>query len=113
MLISILVLDMILDLIPVQCSYCQEVLDFLKIKWLKWLTYQYGKISRINSTVHAGNRTKNILILDKGSTHVLDDAIIIKETEYSVNFIKTRKKFVYAYITIEAKESITLKWMTL
>ena len=64
---------------------------------MKWLTYQYGKISRINSTVHAGNRTKNILILDKGSTHVLDDAIIIKETEIYLRLHYNRSKRIYHF----------------
>ena len=42
--------------------------------------------------MHAHNRKKDILILDKGPKDGLDDATITAETEYSSNFSDQQKK---------------------
>ena len=45
----------------------------------------------MSSSVHANNKTKNILIL--GITQGLDDTTLTAEDMYSINFTVSRKKF--------------------
>ena len=46
----------------------------------------------MSSSVHIYNNKKDILILDKGPTHRLDDTTLIAEAEYSINFLRSQKK---------------------
>ena len=47
----------------------------------------------MSSSVHADNRTKNILVLGKGFTQGYDNTTIYAEKMYSINFTKTNTKF--------------------
>ena len=47
----------------------------------------------MSSSVHANNKTKNILILGEGLTQGLDDTILTAEKKYSINFTKSTTKF--------------------
>ena len=47
----------------------------------------------MSSSVHANNKTKNILILGEGITQGLDDTTLTAEDMYSINFTVSRKKF--------------------
>ena len=47
----------------------------------------------MGSSVHANNRTKNILVLGKDFIQGLDNTIIYAEKLYSINFTKTNTKF--------------------
>ena len=47
----------------------------------------------MSSSVHANNKTKNILVLGKGFTQGLDNATIYAEKIHPINFTKTNTKF--------------------
>ena len=47
----------------------------------------------MSSSVHANNRTKNILVLGKDFIQGLDNTTIYAEKLYSINFTKTNTKF--------------------
>ena len=47
----------------------------------------------MSSSVHANNRTKNVLVLGKDFIKGLDNRTIFAEKLYSVNFTKTNTKF--------------------
>ena len=48
----------------------------------------------MSSSVHIGNKNKDILILGEGPTQGLDDTTLTAEANYSINFTKPRKRFV-------------------
>ena len=47
----------------------------------------------MSSSVHANNKTKNILVFGKGFTQGLDNTTIYAEKTYPINFTKTNTKF--------------------
>ena len=47
----------------------------------------------MSSSVIVDNNVKDILIIGEGATQGLDDATLITEAKYSVNFTQPRKKF--------------------
>ena len=47
----------------------------------------------MNSTVHANNRAKGVLILGESLTQGLENTTLYEEKMYSVNFTATRKNF--------------------
>ena len=47
----------------------------------------------MSSSVHANNKTKNILVLAKDFIQGLDNTTIYAEKLYSINFTKTNTKF--------------------
>ena len=47
----------------------------------------------MSSSVHANNKTKNILVLGKDVIQGLDNTKVYAEKLYSVNFTKTNTKF--------------------
>ena len=47
----------------------------------------------MSSSVHIGNKKKDILILGKGSTQGLDYTTLTVEVQYSINFSRSNKKF--------------------
>ena len=47
----------------------------------------------MSSSVHANNKTKNILVLGKDFIQGLDNTTIYAEKLYSINFTKTNTKF--------------------
>ena len=47
----------------------------------------------MSSSVHANNKTKNRLVLVKEFIQGLDNTTVYAEKLYSINFIKTNKKF--------------------
>ena len=49
----------------------------------------------ISSSVHANNKTKNILVLGKDFAQGLDNTIIYAEKLYSINFTENNKKFCF------------------
>ena len=71
----------------------------------------------MSSSVHANNKTKNILILAEGFTQGLEDTTLYAEKMYSVNFTATRKKFCLSlhysransYLFVNGKEIIKFK----
>ena len=46
----------------------------------------------VSSSVHANNKTKNLLILVEGITEGLDDTTLTTEKMYPINFSTTKKK---------------------
>ena len=48
----------------------------------------------MSSFVHANNKNKNIFYFGKRQTKGLDDTSITAETEYSINFSRSERKFV-------------------
>ena len=46
----------------------------------------------MRSSVHANSKNKNILILGKGQTKGLDNTSLTAEAEYSINFLRSKKK---------------------
>ena len=44
-------------------------------------------------SVHANNRTKNILVLGQGITEELDDTILTAKAKYSINLSRSNRKF--------------------
>ena len=83
-LISILILDMVLNLMCVYLFNCQVVVNLVKIMI-------FGVDN--SSSTHTDNRKNNILILGKGPTDGLVDITISVEAECSIKFNETRKKF--------------------
>ena len=47
----------------------------------------------MSSSVHANNKTKNILVLCEGLTQKLDDTKLTAEKKYSINFTENNTKF--------------------
>ena len=47
----------------------------------------------MSSSVHANNKTKNILVLCEGLTQELDDTKLTAEKKYSINFTENNTKF--------------------
>ena len=50
--------------------------------------------SDMSSSVHIGNKNKDILILGEGPTQGLDDTKLIAEAKYPTNFTQPNKRFV-------------------
>ena len=48
----------------------------------------------LSSCVHANNKIKDIFILGKGQTKGLDNTSLTAETEYSISFSRSERKFV-------------------
>ena len=49
----------------------------------------------MSSSVHIDNKNKDILILGKGPTQVLDDTTLTAEVKYPINFTQSKKKYLY------------------
>ena len=47
----------------------------------------------MSSSVHIDNTKKDILILGLGSTQGLDDISLTAEAQYSINFLRSNRKF--------------------
>ena len=47
----------------------------------------------MSSSVHIGNKNKDILILGEGPTQALDDTTLTAEATYPINFKQPRKQF--------------------
>ena len=47
----------------------------------------------MSSSVHADNKTKNILVLGQGNIKGLDDTTVTAEAKYSINFSRPNRKF--------------------
>ena len=47
----------------------------------------------MSSSVHIGNKWKDIVILGKGPTQELNDITFTVEVEYSINFLRWQRKF--------------------
>ena len=68
----------------------------------------------MNSSVHANNRTKNILSLGEGITQGLDYTTLTAEKMYSINFTVSSKKFCLSlhyngansYLFVNAKKKL-------
>ena len=71
----------------------------------------------MSSSVHANNKTKNILILTEGITQGLDDTTQAAEKMYLINFTVSRKKFCLSlhydgdnsYLFVDGREIIFFK----
>ena len=48
----------------------------------------------MSSSVHIGNKNKDILILGEGPTQGLDDTTLTAEAKYPINFTQSGKRFV-------------------
>ena len=57
----------------------------------------------MSSSVHANNKTKNILVLGKDFVQGLDNTTIYVETLCSINFIENSKKFCFSLHYIWSK----------
>ena len=51
----------------------------------------------MSSPVHIDNKKKDILILGDGPTQGLDDTTSTAEVQYSINFLKSNRKFCFHY----------------
>ena len=49
----------------------------------------------MGSSVHANNKGTNIFILGEGPTKRLDDTMLTAETQYSINFSRSNRKFCF------------------
>ena len=47
----------------------------------------------MSSSLHIDYNKKDILILGKGQTQVLDDTTLIAEAQYSINFSRSNRKY--------------------
>ena len=47
----------------------------------------------ISSSVHIGNKGRNILILDEEPTQGLDDTTLTAEAEYPISFTQSNRRF--------------------
>ena len=47
----------------------------------------------MSSSVHTDNKKKGILILGVGPTQWLDDTTLLAESQYSINFLRSSRKF--------------------
>ena len=47
----------------------------------------------MSSSIHANNKTNDILLLGEGLTQGLDDTTLTAEKYYSINFTKSNKRF--------------------
>ena len=47
----------------------------------------------MSSSIHANNKTKNVLVLGQGITQGLDDTTLTAEGSYLTNFSRSRRKF--------------------
>ena len=70
----------------------------------------------MNSSVHANNKTRNILVLGKDFVQGIDDTTIYAEKMYSTNFTVANKKFCLSfhyngdsYLFVNGKEVINFK----
>ena len=71
----------------------------------------------MSSSVHANNKTKNILILGEDITQGLDDTTLTAEKNYSINFTENNKNFCLSlhyngassYLFVNRTEIIKLK----
>ena len=50
----------------------------------------------MSSSVHVGNKAKDILILGGGPTQGLDDTTLKAEAKYPINFTQSGKRFVFS-----------------
>ena len=50
----------------------------------------------MTSSVHNDNKNKDILVLAKGRTDVIDETTLTAEKEYSINFTNQQKKFYWS-----------------
>ena len=46
------------------------------------------------SSVHANNKTKNVLVLGERITQGLDDTTLTVEKKYSINFVPNNRNYV-------------------
>ena len=49
----------------------------------------------MGSSVHTNNKGTNIFILGEGPTKRLDDTMLTAETQYSINFSRSNRKFCF------------------
>ena len=74
-LINIIIQDMELDLI---------LINFFKFSFF---------LVDMSSSLHADKESKDTLILGKERTQGLDNTTLTAETEYSINFSRSQRKF--------------------
>ena len=71
----------------------------------------------MSSSVHANNKTRNILVLGKGSLQGIDNTTVYAEKMYSINCAKANTKFCLSlhyngddsYLFVNGKEIIKFK----
>ena len=70
-------------------------LDFILANFFQFQIFIGVKISsgKKDSSVHANNKNKDILILGNGETKRLDNTSLTVEAEYSINFSRPEIKF--------------------
>ena len=83
---------------PDKHSYLGYGIGFDSRSPLFYPNFYWGKNVAIfgvnnSSSMHIDKRRKNILVLVEGPTQGLDDASITAETKYSINFLKSQRKF--------------------
>ena len=77
-------------------------LDFIFVHFFQMLNSDWGKIAIIfgvdmTSSVHANNKKKDILILDKGHTKGLYNTSLRSEAKHSINFSRSERKFCLSF----------------
>ena len=64
-------------------------LDFILINFFKFSFF----LVDMSSSLHADKESKDTLILGKERTQGLDNTTLTAETEYSINFSRSQRKF--------------------
>ena len=83
---------------PDKCSYSGYGVAFTSRSDFSLLDGSMGKSIIIfgvdmSSSVHIDNKKKDILILGTGPTQGLDDTMLTAEAQYSINFLRSNRKF--------------------
>ena len=63
------------------------------VKWKCGKNFIFTGVDN-SSSVYAGARNKNILVLGKGPKQGLDNSTITAEAKYSINFTESEKRYV-------------------
>ena len=88
---------------PDKYRYCSYVLEFYSFSQFSWSDGGWGKNviifgADMSSSVHVGNKEKNILVLCQGQTQELHDTMITPEAKYSIKSTKSGLIFLFGLI---------------
>ena len=70
-------------------SFRVQNFHYIMVAWVKMPVFRVD----MNSSVHIGNKTKDILILGFAPTQELNDTVLTTEAQYSIDFSRWNIKF--------------------
>ena len=87
---------------PNKYSYSRCGITFDSSSLFSIPNFKWGKRAIIfgvdmSSSVHANNKNKDVLILGKGQAQGLEDTTLTAEAEYSINFLRSERKFCISF----------------